>query len=103
MQEHLARRKSVSDESNIKVELVLTDEESVKSEGPEWQRSEDKLILEILKNSLTREERQHKTILDILEEKDVMQMITDSLSHKSTKDVADRVIYLLELLVLSEN
>ncbi|CAH2042597.1 unnamed protein product, partial [Iphiclides podalirius] len=92
--------KKFSNEDNIKVE---SDDESVKSETSEWLRSEDKLILEILKNRLTREERQNKTILDIFEEKEVMQMITDSLSHKSNKDVTDRVMYLLELLVLSEN
>ncbi|CAK1584759.1 unnamed protein product [Parnassius mnemosyne] len=94
-----------SDDSNIKLELdIMSDDDgTVKTESPEWQRSEDKLILELLKNSLTREERKNKTIKDILEEKEVLQMITESLSHKSAKDVTERVIYLLELLVISES
>ncbi|XP_045537578.1 uncharacterized protein LOC106715753 [Papilio machaon] len=89
--------------SDIKVELIMSDDETVKSEAPEWQRSEDRLILEVLKQSFTREERKNKTILDIVEEMDVLQIITDSLPHKSVKDVTDRVMYLLDLLVISEN
>ncbi|KPJ10487.1 hypothetical protein RR48_09621 [Papilio machaon] len=89
--------------SDIKIELIMSDDETVKSEAPEWQRSEDRLILEVLKQSFTREERKNKTILDIVEEMDVLQIITDSLPHKSVKDVTDRVMYLLDLLVISEN
>ncbi|KPJ03247.1 hypothetical protein RR46_06403 [Papilio xuthus] len=89
--------------SDIKIELVMSDDETVKQEAPEWQRSEDRLILEVLKQSFTREERKNKTILDIVEEMNVLQIITDSLPHKSVKDVTDRVMYLLDMLVISEN
>ncbi|CAG5029818.1 unnamed protein product [Parnassius apollo] len=94
-----------SDDSDIKLELeiISDDEGTVKIENPEWQRCEDKLILEIVKNSLTREERKNKTVKDILEEKEVLKTITESLSHKSAKEVTERVMYLLELLVISEN
>ncbi|XP_068620205.1 uncharacterized protein [Battus philenor] len=101
-QEHSLDKAEKHDLNKVKIEME-SDCESMKSEGCEWQRSEDKLILEILKQTFTREERKNKSLLDILEEKFFLEGITEKLSHKSVEDITDRVMYLLELLVLSEN
>lgn len=81
---------------------IVCDEEPVKPESHEWKRDEDKLILEVLKEHLTPEERKDKTILEMIDEKDIINMIADSLTYKSKTEVTNRVMYLLQMLVLSE-
>ncbi|KAH9635838.1 hypothetical protein HF086_002398 [Spodoptera exigua] len=73
------------------------DEGAVKIEGPEWKRDEDKLILEILKEHLSPEERQDKTILELFHEKNIVNIIAESLTDKSTDDITTRMLYLLQL------
>lgn len=80
---------------------IMSDEDVVKSEPTEWKRDEDKLLLEILKQSLTPEERKDKTISEILDEKNVLKLVAESLSHKSIEDVKERIVYLLKLIVLN--
>lgn len=77
-------------------------EEDIKCEPAEWKRDEDKLILEMLKESLTPEERNNKTIIEILEEKNLLQEISDCLIDKTIDEIHERILYLLEILVLSE-
>lgn len=89
-------------ESSTESMVIASDEDPVKREGPEWQREEDKLILEVLKDNLTPEERMDKTILEILQERNVYEMLADTLSGKSVTDIHERVLYLLEMLLLSE-
>ncbi|CAH0696008.1 unnamed protein product [Spodoptera exigua] len=67
------------------------DEGAVKIEGPEWKRDEDKLILEILKEHLSPEERQDKTILELFHEKNIVSIIAESLTDKSTDDITTRM------------
>lgn len=84
--------------------MIMSEDESIKSEPPEWKRDEDKLILEVLKMNLSPEERKdtNKSILEILEEKHVLEVMTESLVNKSIHDVKDRMMYLLNLLLLRE-
>ncbi|CAB3242338.1 unnamed protein product [Arctia plantaginis] len=89
------------DSSNASMTIVF-DEDSVKPEAIEWKREEDKLILEVLKEHVTPEERKDKTIIEMLNEKHIIDMIADSLTDKSKTEVTSRVLYLLEMLVLSE-
>lgn len=83
--------------------MVIEFEDSIKKEALEWKREEDKLILEVLKQQLTPEERKGKPIAKLLEEMNVYEVLADSLQHKSMVDVKERVAYLLSLLVLSES
>ncbi|XP_028158377.1 uncharacterized protein LOC114351384 [Ostrinia furnacalis] len=85
--------------------IIMFEDETIKSEIPEWTRDEDKLILEMLKINLTKEERKdtNKTILETLDEKNVLEVLTESLTNKSYQDVKERMMYLLKLLVLSES
>ncbi|XP_059059642.1 uncharacterized protein LOC131852910 [Achroia grisella] len=83
--------------------VIVSEDEMVKSEAPEWKRDEDKLILEMLKDNLTPEERKDKTIIEIAEEKSILEMLSQSLSHKSIRDIRERVMYLLKMLLVSEN
>lgn len=82
--------------------MVMSEDEPVKSEVAEWKRDEDKLILEVLLHHITPEVRKEKTILEILDEKSVYEILGESLPHKSVSDIRDRVMYLLEILLLSE-
>ncbi|GBP70108.1 hypothetical protein EVAR_50930_1 [Eumeta japonica] len=75
-----------------------SDSESMKYEIADWTRDEDKVVLEILKDTLTPTEMKDKTILEILEEKNVFVMLANSLEHKSAFDIRDRVLYLLDVL-----
>lgn len=81
--------------------LVMSEDECVKQESPEWHRDEDKLILEVLKHYLTSAKVKDKTLLEIIEEKNVIGMIADSL-HKSMQDVRGRILYLLQILIENE-
>ncbi|XP_026743663.1 GON-4-like protein isoform X2 [Trichoplusia ni] len=85
-----------SESSDSSMRIVF-DDEIVKSENPEWKRDEDKLILEVLKEQLTPEEREDKTILEIIEEKNIILMISESLTDKSESDIKTRLLYLLQL------
>ncbi|XP_026763366.2 uncharacterized protein LOC113521902 isoform X2 [Galleria mellonella] len=89
-------------ESDVSM-MIVSEDEIVKSEAPEWKRDEDKLILEILKENLTPEERKDKTITEIADEKSVLDTLSQCLSHKSIDDIRERVMYLLKLLIISEN
>lgn len=85
-----------SESSDSSMRIVF-DDEIVKSESPEWKRDEDKLILEVLKEQLTPEEREDKTILEIIEEKNIILMISEALTDKSESDIKTRLLYLLQL------
>ncbi|XP_063540390.1 uncharacterized protein LOC134749401 [Cydia strobilella] len=89
-------------ESEMSMMIMSEDEYSVKTEAPEWKRDEDKTLLEVLKQSLTPEEMKDKTILEIIEQKKVLQLASGSLPNKSLDDVRERILYLLEFLVLNE-
>ncbi|XP_045501667.1 uncharacterized protein LOC123698896 isoform X1 [Colias croceus] len=80
----------------------VPDDDLCKEEPIEWKRDEDKIILEVLKQHLSPEERKDKTIFEIIEEKAIPQMISESLSHKSLNDVRDRIFYLLQILLMNE-
>ncbi|XP_038211275.1 uncharacterized protein LOC119831814 [Zerene cesonia] len=80
----------------------VPDDDMCKEEPSEWKRNEDKIILEVLKQHLSPQERKDKTIFEIIEEKSIPQMISDSLSHKSLGDVRDRIFYLLQILLMNE-
>ena len=82
--------------------LVMSEDE-LKYEPPEWRRDEDKLILEVLKQCLTPEEIKDKTIIEIIEEKNVINIIAESLTHKSMSDVRERILYLLRILIDNES
>lgn len=90
-------RSDLSDDSMSK--LIMSEDESFKVEVPDWNREEDKLILEVLKNSISPEEMNNKTLIDVIENKNIVNMIADSLSHKSIDEVRERMLYLLEILV----
>ncbi|XP_035435793.2 uncharacterized protein LOC118266438 [Spodoptera frugiperda] len=77
--------------------MRLTYDDGVKIERPEWKRDEDKLILEVLKEHLSPEERQDKTILEIFDEKNIVNMIAESLMDKTKDDITTRMLYLLQL------
>lgn len=66
----------------------------------EWKRDEDKLILEVLQKHLSPEERLDKSIIEIIEDKKIPQIITEVLAVKSLHDVTDRIDYLLNILKL---
>ncbi|CAH1640405.1 unnamed protein product [Spodoptera littoralis] len=85
-----------NDSSNSSIRLSY-DEGGVKIERPEWKRDEDKLILEILKEHLSPEERQDKTILEIFNEKDIVNLIAESLTDKTKDEITTRMLYLLQL------
>ncbi|XP_063626471.1 uncharacterized protein LOC134798068 [Cydia splendana] len=89
-------------DSEMSMMIMSEDEHSVKTEAPEWKRDEDKTLLEVLKQSLTPEEMKDKTILEIIEQKKVVQLASESLPEKSLDDVRERMLYLLEFLVLNE-
>ncbi|XP_063366858.1 uncharacterized protein LOC134655338 [Cydia amplana] len=89
-------------ESEMSMMIMSEDEYSVKTEAPEWKRDEDKTLLEVLKQSLTPEEMKDKTILEIIEQKKVLDLASESLPGKSLDDVRERILYLLEFLVLNE-
>ncbi|XP_075981304.1 uncharacterized protein LOC142979948 [Anticarsia gemmatalis] len=97
----VSTRHDSRDSSNHSMTIVFEDD-PIKPETAEWKRDEDKLILEVLKEHLTPEERKDKTILELIEEKNIIDMIADSLIDKSKDDVKGRVLYLLQMLVLSE-
>nr|XP_034835640.1 uncharacterized protein LOC117992092 isoform X1 [Maniola hyperantus] len=82
--------------------LIMSEDESIKTEPIEWTREEDKLILELLKQYLTPAERNDKTIIEIMKEKDLLNIIINRLSPKSPEDVSERVLYLLQILILSD-
>ncbi|XP_061720572.1 uncharacterized protein LOC133527539 isoform X2 [Cydia pomonella] len=90
-------------ESDMSMMIMSEDEHSIKKEAPEWKRDEDKTLLEVLKQSLTPEEMKDKTILEIIEQKKVLQLASESLPEKSLDDVRERILYLLEFLVLNES
>uniref|UniRef100_A0A2A4JGX9 Uncharacterized protein n=1 Tax=Heliothis virescens TaxID=7102 RepID=A0A2A4JGX9_HELVI len=77
---------------------IMFEDDIVKIETPEWRRDEDKVILEVLKEQLTPEERQNKTILETIYDKNIVGMIVDSLTDKSKQDIETRVMYLLQIL-----
>ncbi|CAH0713140.1 unnamed protein product, partial [Brenthis ino] len=81
--------------------LIMSEDECIKEESPEWHRDEDKLILEVLKHYLTSAKIKDKTLLEIIEEKNIISMIADSL-HKSMQDVKGRILYLLQILIENE-
>ncbi|CAH2089777.1 unnamed protein product [Euphydryas editha] len=78
--------------------IIMSDDESYKVELPDWKREEDKLILEVLKQSISPEEMKDQTLIEIIENKNIVNMLADSLSHKSLDDVRGRMLYLLEIL-----
>ncbi|XP_052743891.1 uncharacterized protein LOC112052880 [Bicyclus anynana] len=82
--------------------LIMSEDESIKTEPVDWTRDEDKLILEMLKQFLTPQERSDKTIVEIIKEKDLLNIITKKLTDKSLNDVTERVLYLLQILILSD-
>ncbi|CAH0401411.1 unnamed protein product [Chilo suppressalis] len=92
----------IKTEAPMSDEFVTSEEEFVKSEPAEWKRDEDKLILEMLKEHLTPEERKDKTILEIIEEKQIVQILMQSLTEKSFNDIKERMIVILNLLVLGK-
>lgn len=83
--------------------IITLEEEVIKEEPlePEWNREEDKMILEFLQQQLTPEER--KNIPEMLEEKNVFGLIANNMTQKSKEEVKDRVLYILSLLVRSES
>lgn len=101
MSEVIITENTESDSSDMSTLLMSEDE--LKQETPEWRRDEDKLILEVLKQCLTPEEIKDKTILEIIEEKNVINMISESLTHKSMFDVRERILYLLRILIDNEH
>lgn len=82
--------------------LVMSEDELIKSEPVEWTRDEDKLILQVLKQYLTPQERSDKTILEIIKDKNLSKIIMSGLPHKPPEDVSERVLYLLQILILSD-
>ncbi|XP_026495449.2 uncharacterized protein LOC113400185 isoform X1 [Vanessa tameamea] len=95
--DEMEHRKSESSD-NMSM-LIMSEDECIKTEIPEWKRDEDKLILEVLKQCISPNEIKNKTIIEIIEDKNVVNMISDSLCHKSYEDVKGRILYLLEILV----
>ena len=87
----------VQDDCSNSSMQISFDDEMVKSENPEWRREEDKLLLEILKEQLTPEERQDKTILEIVDDKDIVNMIAESLAYKTKEEIRSRILYLLQI------
>lgn len=92
----VSKTEDSSECSNSSMQIMFEDE-IVKTEHPEWRRNEDKLILEMLKEQLTPEERQDKTILEIVDDKNIIGMISDSLTDKSKEEIRTRILYLLQL------
>ncbi|XP_053615021.1 uncharacterized protein LOC128677880 isoform X2 [Plodia interpunctella] len=81
---------------------IDTDEETIKSETTEWLREEDKLILQVIKDNITKEQRGDKPILEFIEDNKVIHLLSESLTHKSETEIKDRIIYLLQILLLSD-
>ncbi|KAJ8718035.1 hypothetical protein PYW07_005965 [Mythimna separata] len=92
----VSKTEDISECSNSSMQIMFEDE--VKTEQPEWRRNEDKLILEILKEQLTPEERRDKTILDLVDDKNIIDLIADSLTDKSKEDIRTRILYLLQIV-----
>lgn len=80
--------------------MITSEDIPIKTEAPEWKRDEDKLILQILLQYLSPNERKEKTILEILDEKNVYQTLAERLTHKTQTEIKDRVIYLFDILVM---
>lgn len=80
--------------------MIISEDIPIKSEAPEWKRDEDKLILQMLLQYLSPNERKEKTILEILDEKNVYQMLAETLTHKTKTEIKDRVVYLFDILVM---
>ncbi|XP_046970409.1 uncharacterized protein LOC124537579 [Vanessa cardui] len=95
--DEMEHRKSESSD-NMSM-LIMSEDECIKTEVPEWKRDEDKLILEVLKQCISPNEIKDKTIIELIEDKNVVNMIADSLCHKSYEDIKERILYLLEILV----
>lgn len=79
--------------------MVIVCEEDVKHEPGEWKREEDKLILEVLNQFLAPNERKDKTILEVISENNLFELLSETLLHKSKEDVQERVLYLLNILI----
>ncbi|KAJ0173997.1 hypothetical protein K1T71_010143 [Dendrolimus kikuchii] len=79
--------------------VIVCEEEDVKHEPAEWKRDEDKLILEVLNQFLAPKERKDKTILEVISENNIFELLSETLLHKSKEDVKDRVLYLLNILI----
>lgn len=93
-------RTEVPDRTEDVSTMAMCEEILVKNEVPEWKRDEDKLILQILLQYLSPNARKGKTVLDVLDEKNVYQMLAESLTHKTRTEIKDRVMYLLDILVM---
>ncbi|CAK1553016.1 unnamed protein product [Leptosia nina] len=98
----------ITEELQTKNEIEDMDQDLLDSSAEEyeceveWKREEDKIILEILQQHLTPQERKGKSVIDFIEEKNIPQTIADFLEDRSLHDVRDRVYYLLRILVLNE-
>lgn len=79
---------------------AMSEDVPIKTEAPEWKRDEDKLILQILLQYLSPEERKAKGVLEILDEKNVYQMLAETLTHKTKTEIKDRVMYLFNILIM---
>lgn len=84
------------------VEPMLIAEEDVKTEV-EWKRDEDKIILEVIKHFIVSQNGSDKSILEIMEEKDVYRTLADVLTDKTLEDIKSRVLYLLEMVLLNQS
>lgn len=84
------------------VEPMLIAEEVVKTEV-EWKRDEDKIILEVIKHFIVSQNGSDKSILEIMEEKDVYRTLADVLTDKTLEDIKSRVLYLLEMVLLNQS
>ncbi|CAF4914427.1 unnamed protein product [Pieris macdunnoughi] len=90
------------DENKLKTEVdPLSDYDQERTIDVEWGREEDKLILEVLiqLNPEERIENSIDEIVEILEKKNIPQIIAKKLTKKSLFDIRARILYLLQVLL----
>ncbi|XP_060805440.1 uncharacterized protein LOC106137275 isoform X2 [Amyelois transitella] len=84
-------------------DAIESDDGTVKSETAEWQRDEDKVILQVIRDNIVMGNFGDKTIVELLEEKQMIHLLSESLTHKSPNEIRNRIIYLIKMLAINNN
>lgn len=84
--------------SDASMRIVSDDEAS-----PNWTREEDEQVLRVLQLSLSQLKLIDKTVEEVLIDNNIYDSLSNVLNNKSPSDIKNRVLYLLDLLLLSEN
>ncbi|XP_037294974.1 uncharacterized protein LOC115448860 isoform X2 [Manduca sexta] len=94
---------SLDDSRETPDNTMVIVEDDTQTDNQEWSREDDKLLLEIIKKYLATEESKNKSIFKTLQENKVYELIAERLTEKSMDNIVQRVIYLLEVLVVNNS